>query len=194
MNGKQLNLATNEVMFQLSFRVFYRSHSVTSEFNIQKDIWQPLSTLTETHIPAENTLKSLAILRHFYRKLHTSWEQIEASCNSNLNFLYWGLSSKLSSRWITGQRCSFSLAAFLVTIFLFRRVFYKFSVNCFFPKLFSVLQLSVGTGTLSMPGQTGEQCLFSLIKDTCLENWKLYWLIWTTAFYLRLALSTHRYC
>lgn len=57
MNGKQLNLATNQVMVQLSFRISYRSHSVTSEFNIQKDIWQPLSTFTEIHMPAENTKK-----------------------------------------------------------------------------------------------------------------------------------------
>lgn len=86
----------------------------------------------------------LSIFKHFYRNVHGSreharnpyhswfcgklcaeWEQIKVSCNSSLNFLYWGFSSNLNSRWITGQKCKFSLSAFPVAIFLFGRIFYK---------------------------------------------------------------------
>jgi len=48
---------------------------------------------------------------------------------------------------------------------------------CFFPRLLSMLQLSVGRGTLSVVGQIGEHYLFSFIQDTYLENRKLYRLI-----------------
>lgn len=65
MDGKQLHLASYQIMFQLGFWAFYGSPSVISESNIQKDIWQPLSTFTEAHMPLQNMLEALPSLDSF---------------------------------------------------------------------------------------------------------------------------------